>query len=53
MRRACSFSWSLVEMPMTYLSSMVSSPYGEAKPGGGACGVPSELHVRTVPLGVG
>ena len=48
MRRARSFSWSSAEMPMTSPSSMVSSP-----PGGGACGAPSELQVRTVPSGVG
>jgi hypothetical protein len=39
MRRARSFSWYL--------------PSSEAKPGGGACGAPSELQVRTVPSGVG
>jgi hypothetical protein len=48
MRRAHIFSWSSTEMPMTSPSSMVSSPSGGVKPGGGACGVPS-----TVPLGVG
>jgi hypothetical protein len=53
MRRARSFSWSLAEMSMTSPSSMVSSPSGGAKPGGGACGAPSELHVRIVPSGVG
>jgi hypothetical protein len=53
MRRARSFSWSLAEMSMTSPSSMVSSPYGGVKPGCGACGAPSELQVRTVPLGVG
>jgi hypothetical protein len=53
MCRARSFSWSLAEMPMTSPSSMVSSPSGGAKPRGGACGVPSELHVRTVPSGLG
>jgi hypothetical protein len=53
MRRARSFSWSSAEMPMTSLSSMVSSPSGGAKPGGGACGAPSKLQVRTVPSGGG
>jgi hypothetical protein len=53
MRRARSFSWSSAEMPMTSPSSMVSSPSWGAKPGGGACGAPSELQVRTVPSGVG
>jgi hypothetical protein len=53
MRRARSFSWSSAKMPMTSPSSMVSSPTGGAKPGGGACGAPSELQVRTVPSGVG
>jgi hypothetical protein len=53
MRRACSFSWSLAEMPMTSPSSMVSSPSGGAKFSGGACGAPSELQVRTVSWGVG
>jgi hypothetical protein len=53
MRKAHSFSWSSTEMPMTSPSSMVSSPSGGAKPGGGACGAPSELQVRTVPSGVG
>jgi hypothetical protein len=42
MRGARNFSWSLAEMPMTSPSSMVSSPSGGAKPGGGACGAPSE-----------
>jgi hypothetical protein len=40
-------------MPITSSSSMVSSPSGGVKPGGGACGAPSELQVRTVPSGVG
>jgi hypothetical protein len=40
-------------MPMTSPSSMVSSPSRVAKPGGGACGAPSELQVCTVPSGVG
>jgi hypothetical protein len=53
MRRAHNFSWSSAEMPITSPSSMVSSPSGGAKPGGGACGAPLELHVRTVPSGVG
>jgi hypothetical protein len=53
MRRAHSFSWSSTDMPMTSPSSMVSSPSGGAKPGGGACGAPSELQVRIVPSGVG
>jgi hypothetical protein len=53
MRRARSFSWSSAEMPMTSSSFMVSSPSGGAKPGGGACGAPLELLVRTVPSGVG
>jgi hypothetical protein len=53
MRRARSFSWSLVEMPMISQSSMVSSPSRGAKPGGGARGAPSELQVHTVPSGVG
>jgi hypothetical protein len=38
---------------MTSLSSMLSSPSGGAKPGGGAWGAPSELQVRKVPSGVG
>jgi hypothetical protein len=38
---------------MTSLSSVVSSPSGGAKPGGGACGSPPELQVRRVPSGVG
>jgi hypothetical protein len=38
---------------MTSSSSIASSPSGGAKPGGGACGSPSELHVRRVPSGVG
>jgi hypothetical protein len=53
MHRARNFSWSSAEMPMTSLSSIVSSPSGGAKPGGGACGAPSKLQVRTVPSGVG
>jgi hypothetical protein len=53
MRGARNFSWSSAEMPMTSPSSKVSSPSGEAKPGGGACGAPSELQVRTMPSGVG
>jgi hypothetical protein len=53
MRRARSFSWSSAEMLMTSSSSMVSLPSSGAKPRGGACGAPSELHVRTVPSGVG
>jgi hypothetical protein len=53
MRRAHSFSWSSAEMSMTSPSSIVSLPSGGAKPGGGACGVPSELQVRAVPSGVG
>jgi hypothetical protein len=53
MRSACNFSWSSTEMPMTYPSSIVSSPSGGAKPGGGACGMPPKLQVRRVPLGVG
>jgi hypothetical protein len=53
MRRARNFSWSSAEMPMNSLSSIVSSPSGGAKPGGGACGAPSELQVRAVPSGVG
>jgi hypothetical protein len=53
MRRARSFSWSSAEMMMTSPSSMVFSPSSGAKPGGGACGAPSELQVRTVPSGVG
>jgi hypothetical protein len=43
MRRARNFSWSSAEMLMTSPSSMVSLPSGGAKPGGGACGAPSEL----------
>jgi hypothetical protein len=38
---------------MTSPSSMVSSPFGGVKPGGGARGAPSELQVHTVPSGVG
>jgi hypothetical protein len=38
---------------MTSSSSVVSSPSGGAKPGGGACGSPPELQVRRVPSGVG
>ena len=53
MRRAHSFSWFSAEMPMTSPSSMVSSPSGGAKSGGGAYGAPSELQVRTVPSEVG
>jgi hypothetical protein len=53
MHRARRFSWSSAEKPMTSPSSMVSSPSGGAKPGGGACGAPSELQVRTVPSEVG
>jgi hypothetical protein len=53
MRMARSFSWSSAEMPMTSPSSMVSSPFGGAKPSDGARGAPSELQVRTVPSGVG
>jgi hypothetical protein len=34
-------------------SSIASSPSGGAKPRGGACGSPPELHVRRVPSGVG
>jgi hypothetical protein len=43
MHRARSCSWSSAEMPMTLLSSIMSSPSGGAKPGGGACGTPPEL----------
>jgi hypothetical protein len=53
MRRARSFSWSSAEMPMTSPSSIVSSPFGGAKPGGGACGPPSELQVRRGAFGGG
>jgi hypothetical protein len=53
MRRAHSCSCSSAEMSMTLPSSVASSPFGEAKPGGGACGSPPELQVRRVPLGVG
>jgi hypothetical protein len=53
MRRARSCSCSSAEMSMTSLSSVVSSPSGGAKPGGGACGSPPELQVRRVPSGVG
>jgi hypothetical protein len=53
MRKARSFSWSSAEMPMTSPSSIVSSPSGGAKLGGGACGAPSELQVRIVPSRVG
>jgi hypothetical protein len=52
-RRARSCSCSSTEMPMTSSSSVVSSPSGGAKPGGGACGSPPELQVRRVPSGVG
>jgi hypothetical protein len=53
MRRARSFSWSSAEMPMTSPSSMVSSPSGGVKPGGGTWGTHLELQVRTVTSGVG
>jgi hypothetical protein len=53
MRRAHSFSWFSAEMPMTSPSSMVSSPSGGVKSGGGAYGAPSELQVRTMPSVVG
>jgi hypothetical protein len=53
MRRARSFSWSSAEMSMTSPSSIVSTPSGGAKPGGGACGAHSKLQVHTVPSGVG
>jgi hypothetical protein len=53
MRRARSFSWSSAEMLITSPSSMVSSPSGEAKPGGGAWGASSKLQVRTMPSGWG
>jgi hypothetical protein len=53
MRRARSCSCSSAEMPMTSPSSAASSPSSGAKPGGGACGCPPELQVRTVPSGVG
>jgi hypothetical protein len=53
MRRARSCSWSSAETPMTSSSSIVSSPSGGAKPGGGACGTPPELQVHRVPSGVG
>jgi hypothetical protein len=49
MRRARNCSWSSAEMPITSPSSSASSPFGGAKPGGGACGTPSELQVRRVP----
>jgi hypothetical protein len=38
---------------MTSPSSVASSPSSGAKPGGSACGCPSELQVRRVPSGVG
>jgi hypothetical protein len=53
MHKVRSISWSSAEIPMTYPSSMVSSPFGGAKPGGGSWGVPSELQVCIVPSGVG
>jgi hypothetical protein len=53
MRRARNCSYSSAEMPITSSSSIVSSPSGGAKPGGGACGTPPELQVRRVPSGVG
>jgi hypothetical protein len=53
MRRARSCSYSSAETSMTSSSSVASSPFGGAKPGGGACGCPPELQVRRVPLGVG
>jgi hypothetical protein len=54
MRRARSYSCSLVEMPMTLSFSVASSPSGGAKPGGGTtCSCPPELQVRRVPSGVG
>jgi hypothetical protein len=53
MRKARSFSWSSAEMLMTSPSTMVSSPSCGAKPGGGACGAPSELQVHTMSSGVG
>jgi hypothetical protein len=43
-------------MPRTSPSSVISSASGGGggvKPGGGFQGRPSELHVRTVPSGVG
>jgi hypothetical protein len=53
MRRARSCSYSSAEMSMTLPFSVASSPSGGAKPGGGACGSPSELQVRRVPSGGG
>jgi hypothetical protein len=53
MRRALSCSWSSAEIPMTSPSSIASSPSSGAKPRGGTCGMPLELQVRRVPLGVG
>jgi hypothetical protein len=53
MRRARSCSCSSVETQMTSPSFVASSPSSGAKPGGGACGCPSELQVRRVPSGVG
>jgi hypothetical protein len=53
MRRARSCSCSSAEMPMTSPSSVASSPYSGAKPGGGSCGCPPEPQVRRVPSGVG
>jgi hypothetical protein len=50
---AHSCSCSSAKTPMTSSSSVVSSPSGGAKPGGGACGSPPELQVRRVPSGVG
>jgi hypothetical protein len=52
MQRARNLSWSSTEMPRTLPSSMMSSAFG-VKPGGVAQGNPLELHVRTVPSGVG
>jgi hypothetical protein len=53
MRRARSCSCSSARMPMISPSSVASSPSGGAKPGGGSCGCPPELHVRREPSGVG
>jgi hypothetical protein len=53
MRRAHSCSCSSADMSMTLPYSIASSPFGGAKPGGGACGSPPELQVRRVPSRVG
>jgi hypothetical protein len=53
MRSARNFSWSSTEIPRTSPSLIISSASGGVKRSGGFRGRPSELHVRTVPSGVG